>query len=73
MPLVPEQEGLPRDLGIHGSLDPAAVGKYSTNGCARLLMEEVEELYDLIVRATPVQIVDAFDPAILQPTHVAAN
>lgn len=73
MPLVPEQEGLPKDLGIHGSLDPAAVGKYSTNGCARLLMEEVEELYDLVVRATPVQIVEALDPGMLLPTRVAAN
>ena len=62
MPLVPDQEGLPKDLGIHGTISPETVGKYSSNGCTRLLPEEVEELYDLVVRSTPVDIVDTFSP-----------
>jgi len=62
MPLVPLEEGLPADLGIHGTADADTVGEYSSRGCARLIMPEVEELYDLVVRSTPVDIVDVFDP-----------
>lgn len=60
LPLVPDQEGLPKDLGIHGTIRAETVGKYSSNGCARLYAEEVEELYDLVVRSTPVDIVETF-------------
>ena len=63
MPLVPEEEGLPTDLGIHGTLAPDTVGKYSSMGCPRLHNEEVEELYDLIVRSTPVTIVEHYSPS----------
>src|SRR5690606_13008720 len=52
MQLVPEEEGLPKDLGIHGTLSPESIGLYSSNGCARMLTEEVEELFDVVVRAT---------------------
>lgn len=64
MPLVPEEEGLPRDLGIHGTVDPTTIGKYTSMGCPRLHNEEVEELYDLIVRSTPVTIVEVYDPSL---------
>jgi len=59
MPLVPVREGLPSDLGIHGAVDPSTISTYSSNGCARLQMDEVEELYDLVVRSTPVVIVES--------------
>ena len=49
-------------LGIHGTIKPETVGLYSSAGCARLMPEEVEELYDLVVRATPVDIVEVFTP-----------
>ncbi len=62
MPLVPEEEELPRDLGIHGTIAPETVGKYTSMGCPRLLPGEIEELYDLVVRSTPVTIVDVFNP-----------
>jgi len=71
MPLVPVQEGLPRDLGIHGAIDPATVGTYASHGCARLRMDEVEELYDLVVRSTPVEIVETVEPASLNTLAVA--
>lgn len=64
MPLVPEEEGLPTDLGIHGTIEPETVGKYTSMGCPRLLPDEVEELYDLIVRSTPVAIVEKYDPSV---------
>ena len=62
MPMVPEAEDLPRDLGIHGTFQPDSVGKYSSSGCARLINDKVEELYDLVVRATPVEVVDKIKP-----------
>ncbi|HNR34957.1 MAG TPA: L,D-transpeptidase family protein [Candidatus Hydrogenedentes bacterium] len=62
MPLIPERDNLPKDLGIHGTIRPETVGQYSSNGCARLLPDEIEELYDLVVRSTPVDIVETFSP-----------
>ena len=67
MPLIPVDEGLPRDLGIHGTIAPETIGSFSSSGCARMLNEEVEELYDLVVRSTPVDIVEVFEPAGAQP------
>ena len=64
MPLVPEAEGLPRDLGIHGTIQPDSIGKYESMGCPRMLKESVEELYDLIVRSTPVTILDNYNPRL---------
>lgn len=60
MPLAPDAEGLPKDLGIHGTIARETVGQYCSNGCARLWAEDVEELYDLVVRATPVEVVETF-------------
>lgn len=62
MPLVPEADNLPSDLGIHGTIAPDTIGKYASMGCPRLLNQEVEELYDLVVRATPVLIVETYQP-----------
>lgn len=62
MPLIPEVEGLPTDLGIHGTIRPESIGHYSSMGCPRLQNVEVEELFDLVVRSTPVTIVDRWDP-----------
>ncbi len=62
MPFVPVEEGLPKDLGIHGTSKPETVGTYVSMGCVRLFREDVEELYDLVVRSTPVQIVEVFNP-----------
>jgi len=62
MPMVPEEEGLPTDLGIHGTIAPETIGEYDSNGCVRMYTDEVEELYDLVVRATPVEVVEVFSP-----------
>jgi len=43
-------------LGIHGTINPATIGGYASNGCVGLLMEDVEELYDLVPLGTEVQI-----------------
>jgi lipoprotein-anchoring transpeptidase ErfK/SrfK len=44
--------------GIHGSVDPNALGKQVTAGCVRMSNRDVEELYDLIPVGTEVTIVD---------------
>ncbi len=58
IPMVPAEEGLPSDLGIHGTVAPESIGLYMSHGCPRMLNGEVEELYDLVVRSTPVEVVD---------------
>ncbi len=68
MPLVPADPGLPTDLGIHGTIAPETIGTYSSRGCPRLVKEEVEELFDLIVRSTPVEIVETVTEAMLEST-----
>ena len=60
MPLVPTEEGLPTDLGIHGTIAPETIGQYKSHGCPRMRKKDVEELYDLVVRSTPVEIVEKF-------------
>ena len=62
MPIMPAEPGLPTDLGIHGTIHPETVGEYSSHGCARVVNPEVEELYDLVVRSTPVTIVEKYAP-----------
>jgi tetratricopeptide (TPR) repeat protein len=64
MPLIPAKEGLPSDLGIHGTIHPDSVGQFSSHGCARLRPSDVEELFDLVVRGTPVEIVEEFKPEV---------
>lgn len=65
MPMVPAEEGLPTDLGIHGTIAPETIGYYKSHGCPRLRNEHAEELYDLIVRSTPVEVVETIDWAAL--------
>ena len=64
LPLIPEEAGLPTDLWIHGTIQPDSIGKYSSSGCPRMHNAEVEELYDLVVRSTPVQIVESYSAGI---------
>lgn len=44
--------------GIHGTNDPASIGKHITKGCVRMKNEEVEELYAIVPSGTEVRIVD---------------
>ena len=43
-------------FGIHGTWQRDSIGKQSSNGCIRMLNEEVEELFDILPRNTPVII-----------------
>lgn len=73
MPLMPQEEGLPTDLGIHGTIEPETIGQYKSHGCPRLKKEDVEELYDLVVRSTPVLIVEKIDWETLGPQEMVAS
>ena len=44
--------------GIHGSVDPNAIGHQVTAGCVRMTNRDVEELFDIIPVGTEVTIVD---------------
>lgn len=43
--------------GIHGTNRPESIGTYSSNGCIRMHNADVERLYDIVPKGTPVQIV----------------
>ena len=44
--------------GIHGSVDPTALGKQVTAGCVRMANHDVEELFGIVPLGTDVTIVD---------------
>ena len=44
--------------GIHGSVDPSAIGKQVTAGCVRMTNHDVEELFNIVPVGTEVTIVD---------------
>ena len=44
--------------GIHGTWDEASLGKQASAGCVRMRNAEVEELFTLVPRGTPVRIVE---------------
>ena len=44
--------------GIHGSVDPNAIGYQVTAGCVRMTNKDVEELFDIVPVGTEVTIVD---------------
>ncbi len=47
-----------RGYGIHGTWDDNSIGKQSSAGCVRMHNPEVEELFMLLPRGTPVTIVE---------------
>ena len=44
--------------GIHGTLEPKSIGTQASEGCIRMLNEEVEELYSIVPVGTKVTIQD---------------
>lgn len=47
-----------KGYGIHGTWEPDTIGKQASEGCIRLLNEDIEELYTLLPLGTPVTIQD---------------
>lgn len=44
--------------GIHGTIEPKSIGTQASEGCVRMLNEEVEELYSIVPVGTKVTIQD---------------
>jgi hypothetical protein len=42
--------------GIHGTNDPASIGRSASHGCVRLRNEDIGKLYDMVEVGTPVYI-----------------
>ncbi|MBN1766095.1 MAG: L,D-transpeptidase family protein, partial [Sedimentisphaerales bacterium] len=46
-------------FGIHGTIRPDEIGKAASRGCIRLLNEDVEELYDMLIEGqSRVKVID---------------
>lgn len=51
------------NYGIHGTNNPASIGKAVSDGCIRMFNEDVEELFEMIRMGTPVKIVQKIGEA----------
>jgi lipoprotein-anchoring transpeptidase ErfK/SrfK len=47
-----------KSYGIHGTTEPDTIGTAASQGCVRMLNSDVEELYRIVPRRTPVVIED---------------
>jgi L,D-transpeptidase ErfK/SrfK len=36
-------------FGIHGTIDPDSIGKEMSHGCIRLVNENVEQVYEMLI------------------------
>ncbi len=44
------------NYGIHGTTQPETIGQYVTNGCVRMLNNDVEELFNFLLEGTEIVI-----------------
>jgi len=45
-------------LGIHGTSDPSSIGKDASNGCIRMLNQDVEEVFGMLMPGEFVEVLD---------------
>ncbi len=45
------------EYGIHGTISPSSIGNAVSLGCVRMYPEDIAELFDLIPKGTPIDIV----------------
>lgn len=62
-PLGTRWIGLTPSIGIHGTNAPSSIFKYSTHGCIRMSVEDVEHLFDQINKGMPVSIM--YEPLLV--------
>ena len=55
-PIKARWMGIYDGAGIHGTTDTASIGTAASHGCIRMLIPEVEELYDRVPVRTPIYI-----------------
>lgn len=52
------------EYGMHGTDNPASVGKFSSHGCVRMRIPDAEALFELIDLGTPVEVV--YQPVLIR-------
>lgn len=48
-----------KSYGVHGTIEPASIGKAESLGCVRMLNSDVEEIFELVPVGTSVRIVES--------------
>ena len=54
--LKPRRPVIPPNYGIHGTNEPASIGKPATLGCIRLRDEDAKKIFELIPEGTHVKV-----------------
>lgn len=62
-PLGTRWIGLTPSIGIHGTNAPSSIFTYSTHGCIRMSIEDVEHLFDQVAKGDPVAII--YEPLLV--------
>jgi L,D-transpeptidase ErfK/SrfK len=62
-PLGTRWIGLTPSIGIHGTNAPSSIFKYSTHGCIRMAVEDVEHLFEQVRKGDPVSII--YEPLLV--------
>lgn len=52
------------EYGMHGTDNPASVGKFSSHGCVRMKVKDAEALFDLVDMGTPVEVI--YEPVLIR-------
>ena len=55
-PLKSRWLGIYDGVGVHGTSDRGSIGSNASHGCIRMLVEDVEKLYDQVPIGTPIFI-----------------
>jgi lipoprotein-anchoring transpeptidase ErfK/SrfK len=55
-PIKARWMGIYDGVGVHGTADRASIGTNASHGCIRMLVEDVEALYDRVPVGTPIYI-----------------
>jgi lipoprotein-anchoring transpeptidase ErfK/SrfK len=55
-PLKARWLGIYDGVGVHGTSDRGSIGSNASHGCIRMLIEDVEALYDEVPVGTPTYI-----------------
>jgi hypothetical protein len=50
------REGAKTSYGFHGTWDPESIGRASSDGCVRLLNEDVEELFQILPEGAAIEV-----------------
>lgn len=52
------------EYGMHGTDNPASVGKFSSHGCVRMKVRDAEVLFELVDLGTPVEV--TYQPVLIR-------